>query len=215
MFHNHGNLDMSQKEAHIVGTGTAFPYPVPIERYWEVDAKMRSIHGIPETTILTLKALSQGSGIRFHHTVSPHWLPENKSPADYPDIQNAVLQEDIFTPYDYTPPFWKRMSVFKEILTKLGTKAARNAIADWDGNPQDITHIFTTCTSGWTEPGLPSILIKELGLGYDCQKAELNFNGCFVGQPACDWQEMPSGPVMPRPSWWLPWRYQPYTMTRS
>nr|VFK23359.1 MAG: chalcone synthase [Candidatus Kentron sp. LFY] len=172
---------MSQQEAHIVGTGSAFPYPVPIERYREMDAKMRRVHGQPESIISTLRRLSEKSRIRLHHTVCPHWLPEDKSPADYPDIQDAVLQEDIFTPYNYIPPFWKRLSVFEEILRKLGTKAARNAIADWGGDPRDITHIFTTCTSGWTEPGLPSMLIKELGLRYDCQKAELNFNGCFCG----------------------------------
>nr|VFK30337.1 MAG: Acyl-CoA synthetase (AMP-forming)/AMP-acid ligase II [Candidatus Kentron sp. MB]VFK34136.1 MAG: Acyl-CoA synthetase (AMP-forming)/AMP-acid ligase II [Candidatus Kentron sp. MB]VFK76583.1 MAG: Acyl-CoA synthetase (AMP-forming)/AMP-acid ligase II [Candidatus Kentron sp. MB] len=172
---------MGQQEAHIVGTGTAFPYPVPIARYWEMDAKMRRMHGVSEFAIETLQTLSKGSGLRFHHTICPHWLPKNESPADYPERQDVVLQEDIFTPYEYIPPFWKRMSVFKEVLGKLGTKAARNAIADWGGDHRDITHLFTTCTGGWTEPGLPSMLIKTLGLSYDCQKAELNFNGCFCG----------------------------------
>nr|VFJ52093.1 MAG: Acyl-CoA synthetase (AMP-forming)/AMP-acid ligase II [Candidatus Kentron sp. FW] len=172
---------MNRQEVHIAGTGTAFPYPVPTAYYQEMDAKIRRLHGVPEFVIETLRLLFEGSGIRFTHTVCPHWLPENKSPSDYPDIQDVVLQEDIFTPYNYIPPFWKRMSVFKELLRKLGTKAARNAIADWGGDPQDITHIFTTCTGGWTEPGLPGMLIKELGLRYDCQKAELNFNGCFCG----------------------------------
>ncbi|MBT8420972.1 MAG: hypothetical protein KJO08_08950 [Gammaproteobacteria bacterium] len=172
---------MNQKEAHIAGTGTAFPYPIPAEHYREMDEKMRRIHGQPESIILTLKGLSQKTGIRFHHTVCPHWLPEDKSPADFPEVQDVVLQEDIFTPYNYAPPFWKRLSVFKEMLGKLGIKAARNAIADWGGDPKDITHIFTTSTSGWSEPGLPSMLIRALDLRYDCQKAELNFNGCFCG----------------------------------
>jgi predicted naringenin-chalcone synthase len=73
------------------------------------------------------------------------------------------------------------MTVFKEAMKKLGIKAARNAIEDWGGDPKDISHIYTTCTSGWEEPGLAVAAMEALGIPYSCQKAELNFNGCFCG----------------------------------
>ena len=40
---------------------------------------------------------------------------------------------------------------------------------------------MTTCTSGWSEPGISAALIRELGLSLDTHKQELNFNGCFCG----------------------------------
>lgn len=42
---------------------------------------------------------------------------------------------------------------------------------------EDITHILTTNTSGWREPGLAAHIIHALGLPLTTAKAELNFNG--------------------------------------
>ena len=60
-------------------------------------------------------------------------------------------------------------------------RAAENAVKCWGKDKSTITHVLTTCTSGWTEPGIGCAVIKALGLSQDIQKAELNFNGCFCG----------------------------------
>ena len=59
--------------------------------------------------------------------------------------------------------------------------AAEKAVKNWGKDRSTITHILTTCTSGWNEPGIGCAVIKNLGLSQDIQKAELNFNGCFCG----------------------------------
>jgi hypothetical protein len=94
---------MSQQEAHIAGIGTAFPFPIPAEYYWEWDAKNRRLHGQSEETILMMRGLFQGSQVRTHHTVNPGWLPEGKTPDDYPDRKDVAINEDIFTPYNFPP----------------------------------------------------------------------------------------------------------------
>lgn len=172
---------MRTPEAHIAGIGTALPFPVSTERALELDEKIRKHLGQPEVIISLLQNFVLGTGIRLRHSVHPMWLPEGKTADDYPEIKHLVLDKDIFTPHNYVPPYWERMAVFEDTAIKLGVESAKRAIANWGGNPKDITHIITTCTSGWSEPGLASATIHALDLSLDCQKAELNFNGCFCG----------------------------------
>lgn len=159
-------------EASIAGVGIAVPYRVTTERFLEVDAAMRARHGQPQEIIDLAAKFARGTGIRARHTVHPGWLPEG---ADRDD------REDIFTPADFDPPLWQRERAFQRHLLPLTVEAARRAIADWGGSPRDITHIVTTGTSGWIEPGVACEIIHALDLPLDCQKAELNFNGCFCG----------------------------------
>jgi len=170
-----------QKEAHIAGTGTATPYPISTEQYLKHDRKIREHQGQPESVIKMVERLTLGTGIHTRHYAHPHWLPEGRSPDDYPEALDVSLTEDIFTPHDYIPPYHERMKVFHDTALKMAVKAARRALEDWGGDPQSITHLITTCTSGWSEPGIAVEVIRELNLSLDCQKAELNFNGCFCG----------------------------------
>jgi predicted naringenin-chalcone synthase len=159
-------------DAHIAGYGTALPWRVPTSRFLEVDAEARQILGQGEGTRSMVRQFARGSGIRARHTVSPCWLPEEERPDDV---------EDIFTPFDFDPPASARARFWSEQAPKLAIDAAREAIAHWGGSPGDITHVVTTCTSGWAEPGISAALIHGLGLSLDTQKQELNFNGCFCG----------------------------------
>jgi len=168
-------------EAHIAGTGTAVPYPISTEQYLAHDRKIREHNGQSEQTIKMIERLTLGTGIHTRHYVHPHWLPQGKQPSDYPDAVDVSLTDDIFTPHDYIPPYHERMKVFHDTAVKLAVKAARKALADWGGDPSQISHLITTCTSGWSEPGIAVEVIRQLGLPLDCQKAELNFNGCFCG----------------------------------
>jgi predicted naringenin-chalcone synthase len=168
-------IDSSQalpREAHIAGYGTSLPYRVSTARFLDVDEEARRRHGQGEGTRSMVRQFAENSGIRFRHCVSPCWLPEDERPDDV---------EDIFTPADFDPPGWQRALAWQEQAPKLAIQAARAAIANWGGSPSDITHVVTTSTSGWAEPGISSALIHCLGLSLDTQKQELNFNGCFCG----------------------------------
>jgi predicted naringenin-chalcone synthase len=175
---------MILKEAHISGTGIATPYPVNNEQFLKIDEKMRRAHEQPEEVIARLKSLAKGTGIHTRHYVHPHWLEELEEWADLENhsyIPLGALKKDIFTCNNFVPPYHTRMQIFDETCVKLGIEAARNALSDWGGNPQEISHIFTTCTSGWKEPGIAAGVIQALDLSLNCAKAELNFNGCFSG----------------------------------
>ena len=76
----------------------------------------------------------------------------------------------------------QRAALWNEIAPELSLQAAREALKNWkEGGAADITHVVTTNTSGWREPGIAAHLIHSLGLSLDTQKCELNFNGCFCG----------------------------------
>lgn len=159
-------------EAHIAGVGTALPFRISTERFLEVDARARRKLGQGEGTIEMARQFAIGSGIAFRHAVQPCWLSES---------EDANGAEDIFTPHDFDPPGNVRARAWMNQAPKLALEAAKKALADWGGSVADITHIVTTSTSGWSEPGIAASLIHELGLSLDCQKQELNFNGCFCG----------------------------------
>jgi predicted naringenin-chalcone synthase len=155
-------------EAHIAGFGIEVPFRVPTDRFLEVDAEMRRRHGQPEEVIELVARLVRGTGIRARHTIHRGWL-EPDGPGD------------IFGPADFDPPLWERLAAWRDHAVPLAIEAARKALAQWGGSPDKITHILTTGTSGWIEPGVACAVIEALGLPLTCQKAELNFNGCFCG----------------------------------
>jgi predicted naringenin-chalcone synthase len=173
-----------QPEAHIAGIGIATPYPLSSEQFLKIDEKVRKAHNQPEHLINSFKSFVQGANIHTRHVVHPFWLEGLEEWAnldDHPNVPPGALKKDIFTPNNFIPPYYQRMEVFQDTCVKLGIEAARRALLDWGGNPKDITHIITTCTSGWSEPGLAVGIIQALDLSLDCAKAELNFNGCFCG----------------------------------
>jgi predicted naringenin-chalcone synthase len=175
---------MMQPEAHIAGIGVATPYPIDVEQLLKIDQEVRQAHNQPEQVINNFQSFVRGTGIHTRHVVHPFWLKglaEWANLDDHPNIPPGALKKDIFTPNNFIPAYYQRMEVFEETCVKMGIEAARRALLDWGGNPQDITHIITTCTSGWSEPGLAVGVIKALNLSLDCAKAELNFNGCFCG----------------------------------
>ena len=159
-------------EAHIAGYGSALPWPITTERFLEVDREARLPSDRTSGTSAMVRKIAHNTGIKTRHFVSPAWLHDEDRPEDV---------EDIFTPHDFDPPGNLRARFWKDRAPKLAIEAARDAIANWGGSLSDITHVVTTCTSGWSEPGISAALIHELGLSLDTQKQELNFNGCFCG----------------------------------
>jgi predicted naringenin-chalcone synthase len=163
-------------DAYISGFGTALPPAVSTERFLAVDREMRRRHGQPPDIHETVARLARGTGIRARHSLLSAWWEG----AAQGDTEIGPV-EDILSETDFDPPFWERMRIWRSAVPPMAALAARRAIEAWGGSPRDISHIVTTNTSGWAEPGVACHVIHALGLPDDCAKAELNFNGCFCG----------------------------------
>jgi predicted naringenin-chalcone synthase len=159
--------------AHISGFGVAVPNALSTERFLEVDGQARRIHGQSAETIDFVAKLIRGTGIQSRNTYHPALLA--------PGTATRVQVDDIYTDTDFDPDMWQRMRAWKQIVPPLAIEAVDLALKAWGGRIEDITHIVTTGTSGWSEPGIACDIIDAFGLRDDCQKAELNFNGCMCG----------------------------------
>ncbi len=160
-------------DAHICSFGTSVPDLLPTERFLEVDRKARRLHGQAESTIDMVASLTRGTGIQARHSFHPALLS--------PGIQPRIRVDDIYTETDFDPDLWQRMVAWRQIVPTLAAEAVERALNAWGGPIEDISHIITTCTTGWSEPGIAYHIIDKFGLRKDCQKAELNFNGCMCG----------------------------------
>jgi predicted naringenin-chalcone synthase/acyl carrier protein len=173
--------DWLRPEAFIAGWGIAVPFPLSAETFLEIDRREREKRGQSEEVIQQMAQFVKASRIKNRHTCHPFFLPEGRQPSDYPNAVGTT-KEDIYAQYpDNRPPLTKRMECYQDTAVKLCVAAAEKAVRNWGKDRSKITHLLTTCTSGWTEPGIGCAVIKGLGLSQDVQKAELNFNGCFCG----------------------------------
>lgn len=170
MAFHHGRDAMTQ--AYIAATGIALPTKVDTEQFLEIDQRMRARHGQSREIRDKIKSFVENAQIKSRHSVCPGWYKENEKDNN---------TEDIFTPFDFDPPAHMRAKFWHEQAPKLAVQAAKNAIAQWKGNVSEITHVVTTSTSGWAEPGIAVELIEQLGLSLDTRKIEININGCFCG----------------------------------
>jgi len=157
-------------EAYIAGLATWVPKPYTTERFIEIDREMRARHGLEPGVSEMAASFARNTGIERRHSLHPAW--HGQDPDGYPDIMTEA---------DFDPELWQRHKFFHDHAERIAIEAARAAVADWGGDVADISHVITTSTSGWKEPGLAYAVIHALGLGQHTCKAELNFNGCFCG----------------------------------
>jgi len=170
-----------QYEAHIAGWGTANPLPFSTERFLEVEKEERRRLGQSEETINQMVGFMKASQIQQRYSCHPYWLRKGEKVEDFPDAV-GVMNRDIFGACEnHIPKYADRLACYQETVFPLCLSAAEKALKKWGQDKQLITHIITTCTSGWSEPGIGCAVIKGLGLREDIQKQELNFNGCFCG----------------------------------
>jgi hypothetical protein len=67
---------------------------------------------------------------------------------------------------------------------KLSVEASRSALAEWGGDPADLTHIVAvTCTNS-ANPGFDHYVVKQLGLNTSMEKVLLHGVGCSGGLAA-------------------------------
>lgn len=163
---------MQIPQAYIAAAGHALPYRISQQRFLDVDEALRRKLGQGERVLQLMRQVGENSGIRHRHVTQVCWLPEHDRPAGEPDI---------FSSNDFDPPGWQRAREWQRVAPALAVRAAREALRKWGGDVAEISHVITTCTSGWSEPGISCELIEALGLSLDTAKQELNFNGCFCG----------------------------------
>jgi predicted naringenin-chalcone synthase len=180
------------QEAFVVGYGLTVPKGVSTDEIVRQMLTVRKLHGQSEETLKKVEFIHKQTGITCRHFCHT-FLERELCVTDSQEVMNKKLsfihttdvgnvKEGIYLKSNnYNPPLWLRMKCFQETAVMLAIDAAEKALLNWGGDRSTITHIITTCTSGWQEPGIAAAIIKAAKLSEDCQKAELNFNGCFCG----------------------------------
>ncbi len=103
--------------------------------------------------------------------------------------RHSVLLESTTTPWQsFYPPRQEtahdgpstgdRMESYEQHAVELGRLASRNALADADVSPDDVSHLLTVSCTGFFAPGLDAGLVSALGLSADVTRAHLGFMGC-------------------------------------
>jgi predicted naringenin-chalcone synthase len=183
---------IGRQEAYISSYGCSVPtVALTTEEWIRQNRAVRSLYAHPEDLIKFCEDIYTGSGIKMRYFCSA--ILEDTKVANVDDMDpdlkkmNALstignIKTSIYNKANnYDPAYWERMKIYEETCIALSVDAAKKALANWSGDRSEITHILTTCTSGWREPGMACAIMKACELPQDCQKAELNFNGCFCG----------------------------------
>ena len=80
------------------------------------------------------------------------------------------------------PPTIKQLNeLFMQEGVKLAVNASRNALKEWGGNPQEITHVVSNTCTGSSNPGFDHLVIKQLGIDRNVEKVLLAGVGCSGG----------------------------------
>jgi len=172
----------SRADAYIAAIATAAPLKVPAKHFAQVMRRHRENRGISSKQIAAFEKIFAGTGITtmnysaysFHEGTDRATVVKQGKAAGEP----GPGERDIAY-VDYSRS--ERGIIFQHYAYELALEAAKNALSKYHGSLNDITHVVTTCTSGWHEPGIACHLIHELGLSLNTQKIELNYNGCFTG----------------------------------
>ena len=108
------------------------------------------------------------------------WMMERIYNNSHISRRYSVLPDLLFTAKSKTPMGMShRNAIYKKEAPILAEKAARDALQQWGGPLQDITHILTVSCTGAITPGLEFKLCQALGLDPFVHRLGINFMGCF------------------------------------
>ncbi|KAG5181639.1 thiolase-like protein [Tribonema minus] len=177
-------LPNARPEAFVAAYGTATPPRVSTQRFVEVTSAAYRRPGKSDDTIAKFVRICKAARVtgrsmslaKYHAGTETAEVQYLGKPAGEPREAELIAKGRKGLTAE------QRAALWDDIAPKLSLEAARSALASWaEGSASDITHVITTNTTGWREPGIATHLIHSLGLSLDTQKAELNFNGCFCG----------------------------------
>ncbi|HET6244115.1 MAG: type III polyketide synthase [Bacteroidetes bacterium] len=113
------------------------------------------------------KALLKDDSIRVKNSVIPDFQPGCKSPA-------------LYKPENMQPGTAERMRIYEKESARLGFAVSEEAISKAGLQKQDITHIITVSCTGFSAPGLETLLLEKLELNYNVKRFTVNFMGCYA-----------------------------------
>lgn len=99
-------------------------------------------------------------------------LPE----IDHPDLRGVLYGENF---PDVVPSTAERNEIYKREAPRLAQEAAEQALAQWSGERNEITHVISVSCTGMIAPGIEFLLIDQLGLSRSVDRLGINFMGCF------------------------------------
>jgi len=118
-----------------------------------------------------LRALSRASGISTRHSVIPGFGRDF-----FVRGPQGELEE---------PTTGARNAIYAREAKALGLRAARRLMESPTGYaPRQITHVVTASCTGFFNPGLDYLLVRELGLPSSTERYHLGFMGCYAAFPA-------------------------------
>lgn len=78
------------------------------------------------------------------------------------------------------PTTSERMAQFAQLAPPLAIRACRNALADADTTPDQVTHLITVTCTGFGSPGVEHQVIEKLGLPDTVSRTHIGFMGCHA-----------------------------------
>lgn len=118
-------------------------------------------------------ALYRMAGVERRHSVLLRRGADDPGDGPRQGLLNFPTDEQ-----DMGPSVGERMEEYEREAIPLAVEAARNALADSDVSPAQITHLVTVSCSGFIAPGVDIQLMKALDLPTTVERANVGFMGC-------------------------------------
>ncbi len=148
--------------AHILSLGTA----LPAAKYQQEEALevMLNRLSLQEAVLPKIRRIYKHSAIDSRYTVLDD---------PFGSSQSRFFSEGS------EPKMQERNQIYKEKALPLAVEAAKEALENWQGSPQEITHVISVSCTGIFAPGIEFSLIQELNLSPHVERLGINFMGCF------------------------------------
>ncbi|MGO4548768.1 type III polyketide synthase [Paenibacillus sp. 2TAB23] len=164
-------MKQPQSNIAIIGIGTAVP-PYLVDQADTARRLTDALIDKPDSARWGRRIFKQ-CGVQSRYTCEPNLLAE-AAECRYLPSSSA----------DKAPSTAERMGIYKRESVPLALQAARQALADGEVDPADVTHLITVSCTGQFLPGLDAALVHQLGLPPAITRIPLNFLGCAAGLKA-------------------------------
>ncbi|MGA8163987.1 MAG: type III polyketide synthase [Waddliaceae bacterium] len=142
----------------ILSFGKGIPrYSLPQK---EIARRLSDLIGLGDQEAYNLEKLFLNSTIQQRFSVIPDIIGRG-----LPNEGNVGMSE--------------RNAIYKREAPKLAERAAKEAIENWGGQPDQLSHIISISCTGVIAPGIEFLLIEPLGLRRTIKRLGINFMGCF------------------------------------
>jgi predicted naringenin-chalcone synthase len=131
----------------------------------EIAEKLIDIMQFNEEEAWLLKKIYKNSSVQKRYSVHPDILHPKNAHFSAKELNFIGMSE--------------RNDIYKKEAPLLAEKAAREAINNWKGDLNQITHVISVSCTGIMTPGIEFILARSLGLEPQVSLLGINFMGCF------------------------------------